>query len=256
MITECRIRTGGINHVALVCRDMKQTVDFYTGSRDAAVQDGRTAPAARRHGSTAAAGRQGAWWRRMRPRPRRHRLSEGHAVDAQRHAVCGRRTTCLASMNEAELEAALERLEEAGVEHTHMVFNHDDSPSGYARQMHEGVFVRSVYFTDPNGIMLEFAATTRAFGPEDARHAPASGSRHRAGASLMPRLREVPRTEAEDKTVLPLYAALFGDRDPVAEPGTATGTRGDWWSVVRKLARHAKARRAGFCLLPFARAQA
>jgi len=71
-------------------------------------------------------------------------------------------------------EAALERLEEAGVEHTHMVFNHDDSPSGYARQMHEGVFVRSVYFTDPNGIMLEFAATTRAFGPEDVRHAPAS----------------------------------------------------------------------------------
>ncbi|SHN61492.1 carboxymuconolactone decarboxylase family protein [Erythrobacter sanguineus] len=47
----------------------------------------------------------------------------------------------------------------------------------------------------------------------------------------MPRLREVPRAEAEDKTVLPLYAALFGDRDPVAEPGTATGTRGDWWSV-------------------------
>jgi catechol 2,3-dioxygenase-like lactoylglutathione lyase family enzyme len=77
-------------------------------------------------------------------------------------------------MEEDELEAALERLQEAGVEHTHMVFNHDDSPSGYARQMHEGVFVRSVYFTDPNGIMLEFAATTRAFGPEDVCHAPAT----------------------------------------------------------------------------------
>jgi hypothetical protein len=36
------------------------------------------------------------------------------------------------------------------------------------------VFVRSVYFTDPNGIMLEFAATTRSFGPEDVRHAPAT----------------------------------------------------------------------------------
>jgi alkylhydroperoxidase family enzyme len=24
---------------------------------------------------------------------------------------------------------------------------------------------------------------------------------------------------------------VFGDRDPVAEPGTATGTRGDWWTV-------------------------
>jgi hypothetical protein len=40
--------------------------------------------------------------------------------------------------------------------------------------MHEGVFVRSVYFTDPNGIMLEFAATTRVFGPEDVRHEPAT----------------------------------------------------------------------------------
>lgn len=28
-----------------------------------------------------------------------------------------------------------------------------------------------------------------------------------------------------------MYDRLFGDRDPVAEPGTATGTRGDWWTV-------------------------
>ena len=46
----------------------------------------------------------------------------------------------------------------------------------------------------------------------------------------MPRLRQVPRAEA-DKSVLPLYDALFGDRDPVAEPGTATGTPGNWWTV-------------------------
>jgi alkylhydroperoxidase family enzyme len=28
-----------------------------------------------------------------------------------------------------------------------------------------------------------------------------------------------------------MYTRLFGDRDPVAEPGTATGTPGDWWTV-------------------------
>ena len=28
-----------------------------------------------------------------------------------------------------------------------------------------------------------------------------------------------------------MYKLLFGDRDPVAEPGTATGTPGDWWTV-------------------------
>ena len=47
----------------------------------------------------------------------------------------------------------------------------------------------------------------------------------------MPRLRQVPRGEVTDETVLSTYNLLFGDRDPVAEPGTATGTPGDWWTV-------------------------
>ena len=46
----------------------------------------------------------------------------------------------------------------------------------------------------------------------------------------MPRLRQVSRRDA-DESVLPLYEALFGDRDPVSEPGTATGTPGNWWTV-------------------------
>ncbi|MEZ5235797.1 MAG: carboxymuconolactone decarboxylase family protein [Acidimicrobiales bacterium] len=46
----------------------------------------------------------------------------------------------------------------------------------------------------------------------------------------MTRTRQIPRAEA-DASVLPVYERLFGDRDPVAEPGTATGTPGDWWTV-------------------------
>jgi alkylhydroperoxidase family enzyme len=46
----------------------------------------------------------------------------------------------------------------------------------------------------------------------------------------MPRLRQVPRAEAPPN-VLKYYERLFGDRDPVAEPGTATGTPGDWWTT-------------------------
>lgn len=46
----------------------------------------------------------------------------------------------------------------------------------------------------------------------------------------MPRLREVSRKDA-DASVLPVYDALFGDRDPTTDPGTATGTPGNWWSV-------------------------
>lgn len=47
----------------------------------------------------------------------------------------------------------------------------------------------------------------------------------------MPRLREVPRAEVSSPVVEAMYRRLFGDRDPVAEPGTATGTPGDWWTV-------------------------
>jgi alkylhydroperoxidase family enzyme len=53
----------------------------------------------------------------------------------------------------------------------------------------------------------------------------------------MPRLHQVNRAEAdalaEDGTriVATMYGLLFDDRDPVAEPGTATGTPGDWWTV-------------------------
>ena len=47
----------------------------------------------------------------------------------------------------------------------------------------------------------------------------------------MTRLRQVPRAEVTDELTLRMYGLLFGDRDPVSEPGTATGTPGDWWSV-------------------------
>ncbi len=46
----------------------------------------------------------------------------------------------------------------------------------------------------------------------------------------MPRLREVPRSEIHE-SAQPIYQMLFGDRDPTREPGTGTGTPGDWWSV-------------------------
>ena len=47
----------------------------------------------------------------------------------------------------------------------------------------------------------------------------------------MPRLRQVPRAEADAPIVTVMYDLLFEDRDPVAEPGTSDGTPGDWWTV-------------------------
>lgn len=62
--------------------------------------------------------------------------------------------------------------------------NHEDSPISASRDMHPRVFVRLVYFTDPKGIMPEFAATTKKLGSED--------------------------------VAIPLYNFIFGGRDPKA----------------------------------------
>jgi alkylhydroperoxidase family enzyme len=47
----------------------------------------------------------------------------------------------------------------------------------------------------------------------------------------VPRLSEVSRDDTTDEVVLGAYQRIFGDRDPVKEPGTPTGTPGDWWTV-------------------------
>ena len=46
----------------------------------------------------------------------------------------------------------------------------------------------------------------------------------------MPRLKQVSRDQVYPNG-RKIYDAIFGDRDPVATPGTATGTPGNWWTV-------------------------
>jgi alkylhydroperoxidase family enzyme len=46
----------------------------------------------------------------------------------------------------------------------------------------------------------------------------------------MPRLRQVSRADVHPFGEI-IYGMLFGDRDPVAEPGTETGSPGDWWTT-------------------------
>ena len=47
----------------------------------------------------------------------------------------------------------------------------------------------------------------------------------------MPLLSQVHRDEVTSPIVSTMYARIFGDRDPVIEPGTSTGTPGNWWTV-------------------------
>ncbi len=46
----------------------------------------------------------------------------------------------------------------------------------------------------------------------------------------MPRLKQAGR-EANNPLANQMFDLLFGDRDPIKEPGTATGTPGNWWTV-------------------------
>jgi catechol 2,3-dioxygenase-like lactoylglutathione lyase family enzyme len=86
--------------------------------------------------------------------------------------------SAVASMNHVafdvppdQIEALRERLIQAGVTCTPIV-NHDDSKWGASKEMHPGVFVRSVYFRDPDDISLELAAWTKVLDASDVRHEP------------------------------------------------------------------------------------
>ncbi|MEM7337122.1 MAG: carboxymuconolactone decarboxylase family protein [Actinomycetota bacterium] len=50
----------------------------------------------------------------------------------------------------------------------------------------------------------------------------------------MPRLSQVSKADAHPRAQQ-LYTYLFGERDPVAEPGTTTGAPGNWWTVMAQL---------------------
>jgi catechol 2,3-dioxygenase-like lactoylglutathione lyase family enzyme len=168
------MKITGVNHLALVCRDMAQTVRFYTEILQMPLVKTVALPDGGQHFFFDCGG--GAclaffWWPDVPPAA--PGVASVKAFPAEAKTAVGSMNHVAFSVDEADLDACLERLQAAGVPVFPMVVNHDDSEMGVSRKLHPGVFVRSVYFTDPNGIMMELAAFTRAFGPEDVRHEPA-----------------------------------------------------------------------------------
>ncbi|WP_374468735.1 VOC family protein [Phenylobacterium sp.] len=169
------MRTNGINHLALVCRDMAETVRFYTEVLEMPLVKTVALPDGGQHfffdcggGSTVAF----FWWPDAPP------AAPGIAAvadfPARPKSAVGSMNHVAFHMEDEALEAAIGRLQAAGVKVSlPVVINHDDSEMGVAREPHPGVWIRSVYFQDPNGIMLEFAATLRGWRPDDVRHPPA-----------------------------------------------------------------------------------
>ncbi|KAF0958794.1 hypothetical protein MLGJGCBP_08070 [Rhodococcus sp. T7] len=70
------------------------------------------------------------------------------------------------------------RMQAEGIE-VSRVLNYDDSSAGVSRHVHPGTFVRSFYFQDPDGVLLEFACWTRTFTEADVSHEPKTAADRR-----------------------------------------------------------------------------
>ena len=159
----------GINRLTLVCKDMARTVDFYTNVLGFPLIKTLDLPNGMGQHFFFDIGNSIAFfWFPDAP--------EAHPgiASPDTNAFFDPRSelpTAHASMNHVAFDVASEQIEEyregllaKGVRVT-PVMNHDASERKVSMELTETPFVRSVYFLDPDGICLEFAAWTRVFRP-------------------------------------------------------------------------------------------
>lgn len=166
----------GVHHLALVCRDMQRTVDFYNGVLGMPVVMTIDLPAGfGQHfffdignGDTLAF----FWF------PETSEAVPGVTAPANLPIMSDWRSA-ISSMNHVALQVPAEKFDEyvsklkaKGIE-TSRITNHDNSDRQISKENHAGVFLRSVYFFDPDGILLEFACWTRELDERDVGATPA-----------------------------------------------------------------------------------
>jgi catechol 2,3-dioxygenase-like lactoylglutathione lyase family enzyme len=148
---------GGINHLALVCEDMDVTVKFYSEvlgmklTKTINLPDGRG-----KHFFFDAGGDDAIaffWFPDGPAKVDKRALQKISATPGTMNHVAF-------DVSPDDIDRYRELLIEKGVEVTEIV-NHDDTQEGASPELNESTFVRSLYFRDPDGIQLEFAAWTR-----------------------------------------------------------------------------------------------
>ena len=177
--TEFELR--GFNHLALVCRDMAETVAWYEDVLGMKLVKTLELPGGRGQHffldmGNGVDGVAFFWF------PDAPEGVPGEAVNPPG----GLGVTAIGTMNHLAFDVAPDRFEEyrrrlidKGVDVTNIV-NHCNSLEGGHKADYDpatdggDVFVRSVYFSDPNGTRLEFACWTTTFDESDVRHAPAT----------------------------------------------------------------------------------
>jgi catechol 2,3-dioxygenase-like lactoylglutathione lyase family enzyme len=166
--------TSGVHHLALVCEDMARTVAFYRDLLGFPLVKTIALPDGSQHFFfDIGAGNTLAFFWFKKKREAIAGVSSPKYLPGE-----GNFTTASGSMNHVALTVPADKIEQyrdllvgKGVAVT-PIMNHDDSPAQMSKTNHPGVWLRSVYFWDPDGVLLEFAAWTRDLGTGDAAHDP------------------------------------------------------------------------------------
>lgn len=165
----------GVNHLALVSKDMARTVTFYRDVLGMPLLKTLDLPGGVGQHFFFDIGNGDSlafFWFKNAPEAVPG-ISSPEAIPTQ-----GNFMSAHGSMNHIAFNVPAEKFEDyhqrlidKGI-NVSQILNHDNSPSQVSAEMHEGVYVRSLYFSDPDGACLEFACWTRDFTPADVEHDP------------------------------------------------------------------------------------
>lgn len=150
----------GINHLALVCKNMAKTVEFYRDILGMPMIKTLALPRNMGQHFFFDAGNNTSiafFWFPNAPeaQPGVVQAKKGGGVSAH-----GSMNHLAFDVSPEDLEACRQRLIDRGIEVSDVV-NHDDSERTISPEVNETTFVRSIYFHDPDGIRLEMAAWAR-----------------------------------------------------------------------------------------------
>jgi catechol 2,3-dioxygenase-like lactoylglutathione lyase family enzyme len=177
----------GINHLALVSSDMERTVAFYQGLLGMPLIKTIDLPRGLGQHFFFDIGNGDSlafFWYADAPK------AQPGIASAKKAPIPG--PSAHGSMNHVaigvppdKIDAYYEKLKAKGIECSRVI-NHDDSPLQANLETTPTTFVRSIYFYDPDGVALEFAAWTRELPRDgDVKHKPAKAGdedRYRAMA--------------------------------------------------------------------------
>lgn len=184
--TNTEFELGGINHVALVCADMARTVDFYSNILGMPLIKSLDLPGGMGQHFFFDVGNGDCvafFWFADAPDG-----TPGISAPAAIPGI-GEFASAVSTMNHLAIHVPAEKFDEyraklkaKGVR-VGPVLNHDESEAQVSATVHPGVYVRSFYFQDPDGITLEFACWVKEFTSDDTQTTPKTAADRRVATA-------------------------------------------------------------------------